>query len=89
MHIVLNREPDTQSREDVARCTVERLMGDLGVHESKRAKAPNTTRSAPRENRPADLVDRYFEAFAPDQLWVADIPPQAGGAPSYVHTFTE
>src|SRR5699024_4207715 len=23
-----------------------------------------------------------------DRLWVADIPPQAGGAPSYVHTFT-
>ncbi|MCU4295780.1 IS3 family transposase [Brevibacterium permense] len=80
MHIVLNREPDTQGRGHVTRCTIERLMKDLDLHGIKRAKAPNTTRSAPREICPADLVDRHFEAFAPDQLWVADI--------TYVHTFT-
>lgn len=88
MHIVLNREPDSHGRGHVARCTIERLMKDLDLHGIRRAKAPNTTRSAPRENCPADLVDRHFAAFAPDRLWVADIPPQAGGAPSYVHTFT-
>lgn len=80
MHIVLNREPDSHGRGHVARCTIERLMRDLDLHGIKRAKAPNTTRSAPRENCPADLVDRHFEAFAPDRLWVADI--------TYVHTFT-
>ena len=43
---------------------------------------------APREQCPADLVRRHFEAFAPGGLWVADIPPQAGGTPSYVRTFS-
>ena len=65
-----------------------RLMGDLGLRGVRRAKSPRTTRSAPREQRPADLVKRHFEAFAPGGLWVADIPPQAGGTPSYVRTFS-
>src|SRR5699024_9766875 len=67
MHIVLNREPDSHGRGHVARCTIERLMKDLDLHGIRRAKAPNTTRSAPRENCPADLVDRHFAAFAPDR----------------------
>ncbi|MGO1354674.1 MULTISPECIES: IS3 family transposase [Brachybacterium] len=80
MHIVLNREEDRLGRGHVARCTTERLMRDLGLHGIRRKKAPNTTRSAPREDCPADLVDRHFSAFAPNQLWVADI--------TYVHTFS-
>ena len=52
------------------------------------AKSPRTTRSAPREQCPADLVKRHFSAFRPNELWVADVPPQAGGAPSYVRTFS-
>ena len=62
-----------------------RLMGDLGLCGVRRAKS---TCSAPREQCPADLVRRHFEAFAPGGLWVADIPPQAGGAPSYVRAFS-
>ena len=54
----------------------------------RRARSPRTTRNAPREQCPADLVRRHFEAFAPGGLWVADIPPQAGGTPSYVRTFS-
>ena len=65
-----------------------RLMGDLGLRGIRRTKSPRTTRSAPREQRPADLLKRHFEAFAPGGLWVADIPPQAGGTPSYVRTFS-
>lgn len=80
MPIVLGREPDPLGRGPVARCMIERLMKDLGIHEIKRAKAPNTTRSAPRETCRADLVDRHFEAFAPDRLSVDDM--------TYVHTFT-
>src|SRR5699024_9612573 len=80
MHIVLNREPDQLGRGHVARCTIERLMKDLGLHGIKRAKAPNTTRSAPRESCPADLVDRHFAAFAPDQL--------SGAETTDVHTVT-
>ena len=65
-----------------------RLMGDLGLRGVRRAKSPRTTRNAAREQCPADLVRRHFEAFAPGGLWVADIPPQAGGAPSYVRAFS-
>ena len=90
MHVILNR-PEIAERHGaghVARCTVERLMGDLGLRGVRRAKSPRTTRSAPREQCPADLVKRHFSAFRPNELWVADIPPQAGGAPSYVRTFS-
>ena len=65
-----------------------RLMGDLGLCGVRRAKSLRTTRSAPREQCSADLVRRHFEAFAPGGLWVADIPPQAGGTPSYVRAFS-
>ena len=90
MHVMLNR-PEAAERHGaghVARCTVERLMGDLGLRGVRRARSPRTTRSAPREQCPADLVKRHFSAFRPNELWVADIPPQAGGTPSYVRTFS-
>ena len=64
-------------------------MGVLGLRGVGRAKSPRTTRSAPREQCPADLVKRHLEAFAPGGLWVADIAPQAGGTPSYVRTLSE
>ena len=65
-----------------------RPMGDLGLRGVRRAKSPRTTRSVSKDQCPADLVKRHFEAFAPNELWVADIPPQAGGAPSYVRAFS-
>ena len=88
MHAIRDR-PESAERHGaghVARCTVEHLMGNLGLRGVRRAKSPRTTRSAPREQCPADLVKRHFEPFAPGELWVADIPPQAGGTPSYVRT---
>ena len=90
MHVMRGR-PEIAERHGaghVARCTVERLMADLGLHGIRRARSPRTTRSAPREQCPADLVKRHFSAFRPNELWVADIPPQAGGTPSYVRTFS-
>jgi putative transposase len=58
----------------VARCTVERLMGDLGLSGVRRGKAYKvTTRSDDRQHRPNDLVDRDFTAVAPNRLWVADL----------------
>ena len=90
MHVMRGR-PESAERQGagyVARCTVERLMGDLGLRGVRRAKSPRTTRSVSKDQCPADLVKRHFEAFAPGGLWVADIPPQAGGAPSYVRTFS-
>jgi transposase InsO family protein len=64
----LNRE---QIR--VARCTVSRLMGLLGLCGAIRGKAFKVTTVADEHaQRPADLVDRQFVAERPNQLWVAD-----------------
>jgi len=56
----------------VARCTVERLMRQLGLQGTTRGPQPATTTPAARDQRPADLVDRKFEADGPNRLWVAD-----------------
>jgi putative transposase len=57
----------------VARCTVERLMWDLGLRGAVRGRGwVLTTRSDGAADRPADLVDRHFAATRPNQLWVAD-----------------
>jgi putative transposase len=58
----------------VARCTVERLMRDLGIQGVVRGKVKRTTIPADDPGaRPADLVDRQFAASAPNRLWVADL----------------
>jgi transposase InsO family protein len=57
----------------VARCTVERLMRDMGLAGAVRGRAWKiTTQSQPALDRPADLVDRTFVATRPNQLWVSD-----------------
>jgi putative transposase len=53
----------------VARCTVERLMRELGI---RGAGDP--------ADRPSDLLERCFDAAAPNRRWVADI--------TYVQTFS-
>ena len=58
---------------NVARCTVERLMREMGLVGAVRGRAWTvTTQSQPALDRPADLVDRTFVATRPNQLWVAD-----------------
>jgi putative transposase len=57
----------------VARCTVERLMAELGLSGATRGKARRTTIADPASARPADLVQRRFGPPAPNRLWVADI----------------
>jgi putative transposase len=57
----------------VARCTVERLMGELGLEGVRRGKARRTTTPDAAATRPADLVERDFSAARPNQLWVADL----------------
>ena len=58
----------------VARCTVERLMRTLGLRGVTRGSAKvRTTIPDESQLRPTDLVDRHFEASAPNRLWVADI----------------
>lgn len=58
---------------EVARCTVERLLRDLGIQGAVRGKTKRTTIPVDDAARPADLVDRRFVASAPNRLWVADL----------------
>ncbi|WP_368259175.1 IS3 family transposase [Blautia wexlerae] len=53
----------------IARCTVERLMRDLGIGGVVRGKRKHPADVDPRETRPSDLVDRHFRRFRTNQLW--------------------
>ena len=57
----------------VARCTVERLMRLEGLKGVVRGETKRTTIPDEDAARPADLVDRSFEADRPDRLWLSDI----------------
>ena len=58
----------------VARCTVERLMKEMGLQGCRRGRIwVRTTIGDERLERPADLVERKFRAPAPNRLWVADL----------------
>ena len=63
------RREDTQ----VARCTVERLMRELGLRGVRRGRQIRTTVPDETAGRPMDLVQRDFHAPVPNRLWVADI----------------
>ena len=53
----------------VARCTVERLMKDLQLCGVARGKAfKRTTIADEAQHRPADLVNRQFEADRPNRF---------------------
>jgi putative transposase len=56
----------------VARCTVERLMREVGIQGAVRGKRVITTIPGGRVQRAPDLVDRDFVAAAPNRYWVAD-----------------
>ena len=57
----------------VARCTVERLMKQLGIEGVRRGRKWRTTIPSALSDKPLDLVNRQFKASHPNQLWVADI----------------
>lgn len=57
----------------VARCTVARLMRDLGLRGVVRGRRITTTIPDALAARPRDLVERDFRATRPNQLWVADL----------------
>ena len=58
----------------IARCTVERLMREIGIQGARRGRAWRRTTIADEQLvRPRDLVDRQFRAVAPNRLWVADL----------------
>jgi transposase InsO family protein len=63
-----------RERVEVARCTVERLMRQMGLRGAVRGRAFKVTTVADElAVRPPDLVQRHFRATRPNQLWVADI----------------
>ncbi|MGF6368301.1 putative transposase [Paraburkholderia sp. RAU6.4a] len=63
----MNRE-----RIAVARCTVERLMKQLGLRGVMRGKRVRTTVPDAIAPRPLDRVNRQFKAARPNQPWVSD-----------------
>jgi putative transposase len=65
---------------NVARCTVERLMRDIGLQGVIRGKPVRTTINNKALPCPLDRVNRQFQAPCPNALWVADF--------TYVATWT-
>ena len=65
---------------DLARCTVSRLMRDMGLRGAIRGRPMRTTISDKAAPCPLDHVNRQFHAPAPDRLWLADF--------TYVATWT-
>ncbi len=65
---------------DIARCTVERLMRNLGLQGVIRGKPIRTTISDKAVPCPRDHVNRQFNAPHPNALWVSDF--------TYVSTWT-
>ena len=59
---------------EVARCSVERLMAQMGLQGVVRGRAFKRTTIVDEDaQRPADLVRRDFTADRPNRLWVADL----------------
>ena len=56
----------------LARCTVERLMRQMGLRGVIRGKPLRTTISDKAAPCPRDHVNRQFHAPAPDRLWLSD-----------------
>lgn len=57
----------------VARCTVARLMGGLGLRGEVRGRRCRTTVPSEVGEHPQDRVQRDFTAKRPNQLWVSDL----------------
>ena len=58
----------------VARCTIERLMRQMGLQGARRGQRFKVTTVADGgAHRSPDLVKRDFSATQPNQLWVADL----------------
>jgi putative transposase len=58
--------------EDVARCTVARLMSRMGLQGVIRGRRVRTTISDKAAPCPLDRVNRQFRAPRPNVLWVSD-----------------
>ena len=67
--------------------TIRSIMRELSLEAAQpRAKVRTTVPAEDLDERP-DLLRRDFTANEPGKKLCGDIPPQAGGAPSYVRTW--
>lgn len=57
---------------DAARCTIERLMREMGLKGAIRGRPFKTTVGDKAAPCPLDHVNRQFHAEAPNRLWVSD-----------------
>ena len=57
---------------DIARCTVARLMAEMGLRGAVRGKVVKTTVPDTSVPCPRDKVNRQFRAPVPNMLWVSD-----------------
>ena len=62
-----------QEGSQVARCTVARLMREMGLQGAVRGRRFKTTKPDSSGARPMDLVERDFNATRPNELWVSDL----------------
>ena len=58
--------------KDIARCTVARLMRQMGLQGVIRGHGVRTTVSNPAAPCPLDRVNRQFHAPRPNALWLSD-----------------
>jgi len=58
---------------EVARCTVKRLMREMGLTGAVRGRKTKTTVVNPALACPADRVNRNFQVRRPNALWVSDL----------------
>ncbi len=56
----------------MARCTVARRMGRMGLQGAVRGRRMKTTCAVVHDERPEDRVNREFQVSRPNALWVSD-----------------
>ena len=69
----------------VARCTVARRMGRMGLQGAVRGRRMKTTCAVVHDERPEDRVNRQFQVSRANTLWVSD--PRFRGGRLYVATW--
>lgn len=72
----------------VARCTVARLMREMGLRGAIRGKPVKTTIADKALPCPLDRVNRQFRADWPDQLWLSDFTPDQVRGRLHVSTWS-
>ena len=70
----------------MARCTVARLMRELGLQGARRGKKLRTTARDDSHERASDLLQRAFTAARANQRWGADFTHVATGSTTSAST---